>query len=132
MSKKTDNPVGAALGLLRRRRHLTQMEVMRRGGPNFRTISKWEQGHMMPGLPALRRFLAAIGCDFYDFQEALETVGDAPESPTTRWYRTGRRMQELETRMKAAMEEMEKAAAEGRMPDLDFLMTGIDIDTIST
>ena len=69
--------IGAALRLLRTIENLTQTAASELpGAPDFRTISHWETGRKIPSLPLLAGYLAALGFDFHDLQDALDQVGN--------------------------------------------------------
>lgn len=66
----------AALRLLRARARLNQQEASKKvnGSPDFRTISSWEAGRKLPSMPLLTRYLAALGYNLHDFQDALDQL----------------------------------------------------------
>ncbi len=68
-----DLPIGEALRLLRISRGLKQVEASRlAGAPDFRTISHWETHRKIPSFKLLTGYLAALGLDFHDLQDALD------------------------------------------------------------
>ncbi len=73
--------IAEALLLLRVRKRLTQTAASRLpGGADHRTVSHWESGRKQPSYALLRRYLASLGLDFHDLQDALDQVeGNAPK-----------------------------------------------------
>ncbi len=66
-------PIGEALRRLRISRGLKQVEVSKlAGAPDFRTISHWETHRKIPSFRLLSGYLAALGMDFHDLQDALD------------------------------------------------------------
>lgn len=67
--------IGPALRLLRISVGLNQTEAgSLDGGPDFRTISHWETCRKLPGLRLLTGYLAALGFDYHDLQDAIDQV----------------------------------------------------------
>ncbi len=74
-----------ALRLLRTTQGLTQTAVGKLdGAPDFRTLSHWETRRKNPGLRLLTGYLDALGLDFHDLQDALDTVTKVPSSTAGR------------------------------------------------
>ncbi len=73
--------IAEALRLLRTREGLTQTRASKlKGAPDFRTLSHWETKRKMPSLKLLSKYLASLGLDFHDLQEALDQIeGKAPK-----------------------------------------------------
>ena len=73
--------IAEALRLLRTREGLTQTRASKlNGAPDFRTLSHWETKRKMPSLKLLSKYLASLGLDFHDLQEALDQIeGKAPK-----------------------------------------------------
>ncbi len=95
-AKQVDVPIANALRLLREREKLTQTEVSRRGGPDFRTISHWETGRKMPSLRLLIRYLDALELDLHDLQAVLDQLAKRPDRLTSRFTQIERRLSLLE------------------------------------
>ncbi len=88
--------IGQALRLLRIRVGITQVEAAQRGGPDFRTISHWETARKHPSTRLLAQYLAALGCDFHDLQDAFDQLGNRPGSLQNRLAAIERRLGALE------------------------------------
>lgn len=95
-AKQPDIPIADALRLLREGEKLTQTEVAKRGGPDFRTISHWETGRKMPSLTLLLRFLDALELDLHDLQAAFNQLANRPDKLTSRFTTIERRLNALE------------------------------------
>ena len=87
-------PIGQALRLLRARVGITQSEVPARGGPDHRTISHWETDRKQPSLKLLAQYLAALGYDFHDLQNAFDQLENRQGS-------LHRRLVDIELRLSA-------------------------------
>ena len=78
---------GDALKELRWHARMKQVEVCRATGMTAPQVSRYENGHEMPTIESLFRYLVAVGADLCDLQRVLET-GKAPagqaESPRPR------------------------------------------------
>ena len=67
--------IGPALRLLRVTTGLSQTAAGKLdGAPDHRTISHWETRFKLPSLRLLTGYLAALGFDYHDFQDALDQV----------------------------------------------------------
>lgn len=98
----------AALGVLRKRRKLTQAAVEKEAGLAAGTLSRYERGEKEPRLETLRRVLDVFGVDLYDLGvEARKAAGG--ETPTTNGE-TGPR----EGRLRLRPEEWERLEEEAR------------------
>ena len=89
-------PIAKALRMLRESVGITQTEVARRGGPDFRTISHWETGRKLPSLQLLMRYLTALERDFHDLQVTLDHLANRPGRLTRRMTRIEQRLVLLE------------------------------------
>ena len=68
--------IAEALRLLRTLQGLSQTAAGQLdGAPDFRTISHWETRRKLPSIRLLTGYLAALGLDFHDLQDALDQVG---------------------------------------------------------
>ncbi len=74
-------PIAAALHELRKGRGIKTQTAAGQlpGAPDFRTLSHWETGRKDPSLPLLRGYLAALGLDFHDLQDAIDQVDGTAE-----------------------------------------------------
>ncbi len=95
-AKQADIPIAQALRLLREAEKVSQTEVARRGGPDFRTISHWETRRKMPSLRLLIKFLDALGLDLHDLQAAFDQIAKRPDRLTSRFTTIERRLGVLE------------------------------------
>ena len=69
--------IAEALRLLRTRQGLSQTAAGQLdGAPDFWTISHWETRRKLPSIRLLNGYLAALGLDFHDLQDALDQVGN--------------------------------------------------------
>ena len=82
---------GDALKELRWRARMKQVEVCRATGMTAPQVSRYENGHEMPTIESLFRYLVAVGADLCDLQRVLE-AGPAergakrpPASPAQPW-----------------------------------------------
>ena len=78
---------GEALKDLRWRARMKQVEVCRATRMTAPQVSRYENGHEMPTVESLVKYLSAVGADFRDLQRALEAAaaGDQPsEEPQPR------------------------------------------------
>ena len=83
MTTNTHLPISEALRSIRRRKKLTQAAAGRLpGAPDFRVISHWETGRTVPSLHLLINYLASLGLDFHDFQDALDQASGSVLSET--------------------------------------------------
>ncbi len=74
-----------ALRLLRTEQGLTQTAAGKLdGAPDFRTLSHWETRRKLPGLRLLFGYLEALGLDFHDLQDALDSLAKVPCSTAGR------------------------------------------------
>ncbi len=71
--------VGAALKELRWHARMKQVEVCRVTGMTAPQVSRYENGHEMPTIESLVRYLVAVDADLCDFQKVLVT-GQSPLS----------------------------------------------------
>ncbi len=71
--------VGAALKELRWHARMKQVEVCRVTGMTAPQVSRYENGHEMPTVESLVRYLVAVEADLCDFQQVLVT-GQSPVS----------------------------------------------------
>ncbi len=111
-----DVPIAQALRLLREREGVSQTEVARRGGPDFRTISHWETGLEHPSLRLLIRFLNVLNLDLHDLQRAFDRITERPDRLTGRIIEVERRLNILERwRLEMAATSM-TLANEGKEP----------------
>ena len=94
-------PVGRALRLLRVRVGSDQAEVERRGGPDFQTIARWEEGEETPSLDLLAQYLTALQLSFHDFQDALDQIAERPGNLNQRLADIERRLSVVERRTTA-------------------------------
>lgn len=83
-SEADDLPIGKALRQLREGVGISQTEVARRGGPDFRTISHWETGRKHPTLRLLIQFLGVLKLDLCDLQAAFDRLAGRPDQVTGR------------------------------------------------
>lgn len=74
--------VGAALKELRWHARMKQVEVCRATGMTAPQVSRYENGHEMPTVESLVRYLVAVEADLCDLQAVLVT-GRKPPYPTT-------------------------------------------------
>ncbi len=127
MSKKGPpvGSLGAALRELRKASGIkTQTAASQRpGAPDFRTLSHWETGRKDPSLPLLMGYLAALGFDFYDLQDAIDQVDEADGSAESRLRELGGQVD----RLARVAEDL----AERRLPVLER-RSGIMGDEIRT
>ncbi len=86
----------AALRVLRTRAKVTQAELTRRGGPDFRSISHWETGRKQPSLQNLVKLLNSMGADLGDLQEVLDQLAGTPAPTLERLKRLEQRIDVLE------------------------------------
>ena len=123
MSAKPDDlPIGQALRLLREDIGITQTEVARRGGPDFRTISHWETGRKHPSLRLLIRYLEAIGRDLHDLQAAFDQLAKRPDRLTSRFTAIERRLNALERwRLETTVASMPQQGNEPCEPSTETL-----------
>jgi transcriptional regulator with XRE-family HTH domain len=66
--------LGRALGILRRRRGVSLREAGAGARVSPITFHLWEKGEMEPDSEHLRDALTALGVDFYDLQEVLDSL----------------------------------------------------------
>ena len=127
---------GEALKDLRWRARMKQVEVCRATRMTAPQVSRYENGHEMPTVESLVKYLSAVGADFRDLQLALEAAaadGDRPvedaqpraeggrleQSPALRQVVGGlmelnlKGMERLEHRMRSLEELMEAYTAAG-------------------
>ncbi len=74
--------MGAALKELRWHARMKQVEVCRATGMTAPQVSRYENGHEMPTVESLVRYLVAVEADLCDLQAVLVT-GRKPPYPTT-------------------------------------------------
>ncbi len=91
-------PIGEALRLIRVRVGSDQAEVTRRGGPDFWTIARWEEGEETPSLSQVAQYLATLQLNFYDFQDALDQLAQRPGHLLERLATIERRLSIVERR----------------------------------
>ena len=72
---------GAALKELRWRARMKQVEVCRATGMTAPQVSRYENGHEMPTVESLVKYLGAVGSDLCELQTVL--VGTAGAGPPT-------------------------------------------------
>ena len=94
--EQPDIPIGKALRILREGVGITQTEVARRGGPDFRTISHWETGRKHPSLRLLIQYLNALELDLSDLQGALDQIAKRRDRLTSRLIMMEQRLSGLE------------------------------------
>ncbi len=71
--------IAEALRLLRLRQALTQTAASKRdGAPDVRSLSHWETGRKLPTLALLGPYLASLGLDLHDLQDAMDLVAGKP------------------------------------------------------
>ncbi len=117
--KQPDIPIGKALRLLREGVGITQTEVARRGGPDFRTISHWETGRKYPSLRLLIQYLNALELDLSDLQGALDQIAKRRDRLTSRLTMIEQRLSGLERwRLEATASAM-NSGQEGNEPCQD-------------
>ena len=63
--------LGPALKDLRWASRMTQGDIRDKTGMNAPQLSRYENGHEVPTLESLVKYLHAIGCDLCDLQQAL-------------------------------------------------------------
>lgn len=68
--------LGRALGILRRRRGVPLRQAGAAAGVSPITFHLWEKGRIEPDGEHLRDALTALGVDFYDLQEVLDSLQD--------------------------------------------------------
>ncbi len=108
-------PIAEALRLLRTRRGLSQTAASRlEGAPNIRTVCHWETGRKLPTLKLLLPYLASLGLDLVDLQDALNQV----HAPHPTGCRAGlkqleQQVAEMERRLRRV--EQRPAAADPRV-----------------
>jgi len=66
--------LGRALGILRRRRGVSLREAAAGAGVSMNTFYLWEHGRFEPDSERLRDALTALGFDFYNLQEVLDSL----------------------------------------------------------
>lgn len=76
--------IAQALRHIRTSVGLTQTELSRRGGPDFRTISQWEGGRRQPSLLLLIRYLNVMDADLHDLQGRIDFVAGQPKQLSNR------------------------------------------------
>lgn len=84
--RKIDDPrartvrrdLGRALAILRRKRGLSVREAAEGAKVSVSTFRLWERGEVEPTLERLREALLALGYDFYDLQDILDTLESTP------------------------------------------------------
>ncbi len=105
---------GDALKELRWHARMKQVEVCRATGMTAPQVSRYENGHEMPTIESLVRYLVAVGADLCDLQRVLET-GKAPArdagAPRPRAGHRGRNLV-IEARELAARELAARQAGE--------------------
>ncbi len=100
--KKEDRmQLAEALRLLRTREGLTQTAASKReGAPDFRTLSHWETRRKLPSMRLLAGYLASLGLDFHDLQDALDLVGNTlPKRVKSAVAGVEKRLDELDLRL---------------------------------
>ena len=114
---------GEALKELRWHARMKQVEVCRATGMTAPQVSRYENGHEMPTIESLFRYLVAVGADLGDLQRALMT-GKAsaerslppPGEPTVRHLRRSdveRKMAAARAREAAQARAVEQVLDEG-------------------
>ena len=122
-------PIGEALRLLRTRKKLTQTAAGQlAGAPDFRTLSHWETRRKVPSFSLLTSYLAALGLNFHDLQDALDQVLGAPSPMSERVAALAAEVEQMaavlvdvaERRLVVVERRMLKAGADGRL-ELDSI-----------
>ena len=114
-------PIAEALRLIRTRTGLTQTTASKlEGAPDFRTLSHWETRRKLPTLGLLYGYLAALGLDFSDLQEALDQVEKRPPKR----IRSGlesieRRLGDLEGQVQELRATVQPAEATGQPAEVE-------------
>jgi transcriptional regulator with XRE-family HTH domain len=87
-----------ALRLLREEKSYSQEELARRASTVRRVVNSWERERNTPRLPIVDSALTALGADFLDLLQALETVAGRPALRIREAYpdSAGRRRQWVE------------------------------------
>ncbi len=88
--------MGAALKELRWHARMKQVEVCRATGMTAPQVSRYENGHEMPTVESLVRYLGAVEADLCDLQAVLVTgqkpmYPTSPRDPSKRPFRNPRR-----------------------------------------
>ncbi len=93
--------IAEALRLLRTRKGLTQIAASKRkGAPDFRTLSHWENQRKLPSFKLLYNYLASLNLDFRDLQAALDQVeGKVPKRLQDGLERLDHRVGEIEQQL---------------------------------
>ena len=118
---------GEALKELRWDARMKQVEIVRGTGMTAPQISRYENGHEMPTVESLVKYLSAVGADFHDLQRVLETeAGAADGEPQPAGQSRALRqvvsglmelniegMEHIEHRMQSLEERLEEYAAAG-------------------
>lgn len=101
--------------MLRIREGVTQTAVSKReGAPDFRTLSHWENGRKQPGAVLLRSYLASMGLDYHDLQEALDQLeGAIPKQVQDGLAEHERRIEALERHLGLEAKPPAEGAGEG-------------------
>lgn len=76
--------LGPALKRLRADAGLRQADVREHSGLKAPQISRYENGHEVPSLESLVKYLGAVGCDLGDLQRALQGDSGAKAIPAPR------------------------------------------------
>ncbi len=117
---------GEALKELRWHARMKQVEVCRATGMTAPQVSRYENGHEMPTIESLFRYLVAVGADLGDLQRVLET-GKAPARRTALPVRPPavRHLRASDVAREAAEEAAARAAEETR-PAVEQVLTEAD------